>query len=41
VEEYLAVVEEVDLKELVAESEHDGVPSFKPLFDVYEAFIVF
>lgn len=40
-EEYLAVVEEIDLKELVAESEHDGVPGFEPLLDVYEALVIF
>lgn len=37
--EYLAVVEEVDLEEFVAESEHDGVPCLQPLLDVDELLV--
>ena len=40
VEEDLAVVEEVDLKELVAEAEHDGVARLEPLLDEDEAVVL-
>ena len=38
-EEDLAVVEEVDLEELVAESEHDGVAGLEPLLDEDEGVV--
>lgn len=36
----MAVIEEVDLKEFIAEAKHDGMSGFKPLFNVNEALIV-
>lgn len=36
----LTVVKEVDLEELVAQSEHDGVSGLEPLFDVDEPVVL-
>lgn len=39
-QQYLAVVKEINLEELVAEAEHYRVPSLKPLLDVDKLIIV-
>ena len=36
----LTVVEEIDLEQFIAETKHDGVSGFEPLFDVYEFIII-
>jgi hypothetical protein len=37
----LAVVKEIDLKQFIAESKHDGVPGFKPLFNIDKCIVFF
>lgn len=39
-QQYLAVVKEVDLKKFVAEAKHDSVSGFEPLLDVNELVVL-